>query len=125
MQRSLIKSIIGLLFLSVICFFFIFFFTPSASERYFGVSFRGTEDKQIAKEADSLVAETKNMNEGQINEYLKGLDAEDYKEIANFAKDNAGTIAELMKNEDIRNMFTEALKSGSDDVQAVLKELVH
>lgn len=115
----------GLLILSVLCFFFIFIFTPSASERYFGVSFRGTEEKQIAKEADSLVEETRSMNERELDDYLKSLDAEQLRSVASFAKDNASTLVELMKKQEIRNMFIQAIKGGSEDVQAVLKETVH
>ncbi len=125
MQRSIVKSLISLLFLSIICFFFIFVFLPSASERYFGVSFRGTEEKQIEKEADGLVEETRGMDRAEVDEYLKDLDAEDLRAIGNFAKENAGVLAALLKNDEIRGVVADAIKGGSEDVQAVLKEFVH
>lgn len=125
MRRSLFSSLLSLIIMAVICFFFLYLFVPTAAERYFGVSRRGTADQQISAEADSLSDMTKGMSEDQISDMLENIDTEDLTKLGVFAKDTAERLGKMLSNPEFRREAAKAIKKGGDDLGDLLKESVH
>lgn len=125
MRRSLFSSLLSLIIMAVICFFFLYLFVPTAAERYFGVSRRGTADQQISAEADSLSDMTKGMSEDQISDMLENISTEDLTKLGVFAKDTAERLGKMLSNPEFRREAAKAIKKGGDDLGDLLKESVH
>ncbi|MBR1938704.1 MAG: hypothetical protein IJ836_07115 [Spirochaetales bacterium] len=111
--------------MAVICFFFLYLFIPTAAERYFGVSRRGSADQQISAEADSLSEMTKGMSEDQISDMLENINTEDLTKLGVFAKDTAERLGKMLSNPEFRREAAKAIKKGGDDLGELLKESVH
>ena len=125
MRRSLFSSLLSLIIMAVICFFFLYLFIPTAAERYFGVSRRGSADQQISAEADSLSEMTKGMSEDQISDMLENINTEDLTKLGVFAKDTAERLGKMLSNPEFRREAAKAIKKGGDDLGELLKESVH
>lgn len=125
MRRSLFSSLLSLIIMAVICFFFLYLFIPTAAERYFGVSRRGSADQQISAEADSLSDMTKGMSEDQISDMLENINTEDLTKLGVFAKDTAERLGKMLSNPEFRREAAKAIKKGGDDLGELLKESVH
>ncbi|MCR5732641.1 MAG: hypothetical protein K6G51_06870 [Sphaerochaetaceae bacterium] len=125
MRRSFFSSLFSLIIMAVICFFFLYLFVPTAAERYFGVSRRGTAEQQISAEADSLSSVTAGMTNDQISNYLENLDTEELEKFGVFAKDTSERLIRMLSNSEFRKKAAKAIEKGGDELGDLLKESVH